>query len=41
MEEVLMKHQDVAEAVVIAASDDLKGEIPIGFVILKNNHSFS
>jgi len=35
MEEVLMSHSDVAEAAVVGAQDDLKGEIPVGFVVLK------
>jgi propionyl-CoA synthetase len=35
MEEVLAAHQDVAEAAVIGAHDDLKGELPIGLVVLK------
>jgi len=36
MEEVLSAHQDVAEAAVIGAHDDLKGELPIGLVVLKS-----
>ena len=36
MEEVLSSHQDVAEAAVIGAHDDLKGELPIGLVVLKS-----
>ena len=35
MEEVLAAHPDVAECAVIAAPDDLKGEVPVGFVVLK------
>jgi propionyl-CoA synthetase len=35
MEEVLAGHPDVAECAVIAAPDALKGEVPVGFVILK------
>jgi propionyl-CoA synthetase len=35
MEEVLAAHQDVAEAAVIGAHDELKGELPIGLVVLK------
>lgn len=35
MEEVVAKHPDVAECAVLGASDDLKGEVPIGFVVLK------
>jgi acyl-coenzyme A synthetase/AMP-(fatty) acid ligase len=30
-----MKNNDVAEAVVIGVKDELKGEIPIGFVTIK------
>ncbi|MGA0563374.1 propionyl-CoA synthetase [Ancylobacter sp. VNQ12] len=35
MEEVLAAHQDVAECAVIGIHDDLKGEVPCGFVVLK------
>jgi len=35
MEEVLSAHPDVAECAVVGVSDDLKGEIPLGFVVLK------
>lgn len=35
MEEVLASHQDVAECAVIGAADALKGELPVGFVVLK------
>ncbi|HNQ24933.1 MAG TPA: propionyl-CoA synthetase [Phycisphaerae bacterium] len=35
MEEVLAAHKDVAECAVIGVADDLKGEIPFGFVVLK------
>jgi len=35
MEEVLSAHQDVAECAVIGIKDDLKGEVPRGFVVLK------
>lgn len=38
MEEILMKHEKLAEAIVIGAKDDLKGEIPVGFVTLKSNY---
>ena len=34
MEEVLASHPDVAECAVIGVSDDLKGQMPVGFVIL-------
>jgi propionyl-CoA synthetase len=36
MEEVLAAHQDVAEAAVIGAHDELKGELPVGLVVLKS-----
>jgi propionyl-CoA synthetase len=35
MEEVLAGHPDVAECAVVAAPDDLKGEVPVGLVVLK------
>jgi propionyl-CoA synthetase len=35
MEEVLSGHPDVAECAVIAAPDPVKGEVPVGFVVLK------
>jgi propionyl-CoA synthetase len=35
MEEVLAKHPDVAECAVVGAADDLKGQIPVGLVVLK------
>lgn len=35
MEEVLAAHPDVAECAVIGVADALKGEIPVGFVVLK------
>lgn len=35
MEEVLAAHPDVAECAVIGIADDLKGQVPIGFVVLK------
>jgi propionyl-CoA synthetase len=35
IEEVLAGHPDVAECAVIGAADELKGEVPIGFVVLK------
>jgi propionyl-CoA synthetase len=35
MEEVLSAHPDVAECAVIGVADDLKGEIPLGLVVLK------
>jgi propionyl-CoA synthetase len=35
MEEVLASHPDVAECAVIGAADALKGQLPVGFVVLK------
>jgi propionyl-CoA synthetase len=35
MEEVLSAHQDVAECAVIGVADELKGQVPLGFVVLK------
>jgi propionyl-CoA synthetase len=35
MEEVLASHPDVAECAVIGVADDLKGQVPIGLVVLK------
>jgi propionyl-CoA synthetase len=34
MEEVLAYHADVAECAVIGVNDSLKGQLPIGFVVL-------
>jgi len=36
MEEVLAGHPDIAECAVIGAADALKGQAPIGFVVLKS-----
>jgi len=35
MEEVLAAHPDVAECAVLGIKDDLKGEVPCGFIVLK------
>ena len=35
IEEVLASHPDVAECAVIGAADELKGELPVGFAVLK------
>jgi len=35
MEEIVAKHPDVAECAVIGVDDALKGESPMGFVVLK------
>ena len=36
MEEVLAAHPDVAECAVIGMKDQLKGEVPCGFIVLKS-----
>jgi propionyl-CoA synthetase len=35
IEEVLASHQDVAECAVIGVADDLKGQLPVGLLVLK------
>ena len=35
LEEVLASHPDVAECAVIGAADEVKGEVPLGLVVLK------
>jgi propionyl-CoA synthetase len=35
MEEVLAAHSDVAECAVIGVADQLKGQLPVGFLVLK------
>ncbi len=41
MEEVLSAHPDVAECAVIGVADQLKGQIPCGFVVLKSGRDRS
>jgi propionyl-CoA synthetase len=36
MEEVLASHSDVAECAVIGVADDLKGEVPLGLLVLRD-----
>jgi propionyl-CoA synthetase len=36
IEEVLASHPDVAECAVIGVADEIKGEVPVGFVVLKS-----
>ena len=36
MEEIMATHPSVAECAVIGIHDELKGQVPIGFVVLKN-----
>ncbi len=35
MEEVIASHPDVAECAVVGVRDELKGQVPLGFVVLK------
>ena len=35
MEEVLASHPDVAECAVIGVTDEMKGQLPLGFIVLK------
>jgi propionyl-CoA synthetase len=35
IEEILASHPDVAECAVVGVADELKGEVPVGFVVLK------
>jgi propionyl-CoA synthetase len=39
MEEVLSGHPDVAECAVIGVADELKGQVPLGFIVLKSGVS--
>jgi propionyl-CoA synthetase len=36
IEEVLASHDDVAECAVLGVADELKGQVPLGLVVLKN-----
>jgi propionyl-CoA synthetase len=36
MEEIIANHNDIAECAVIGVDDELKGELPMGFVVLKD-----
>ena len=35
MEEIMAEHRDVAECAVLGANDRLKGQVPVGFAVLK------
>jgi propionyl-CoA synthetase len=35
MEEIVSRHKDIAECAVLGADDQLKGQVPVGFVVLK------
>jgi len=37
MEEVISDHQDVAEVAVVGVKDPLKGQTPLGLIVLKNS----
>ena len=39
MEQVLAEHQDVAECAVLGVSDQLKGQVPLGLLVLKDGVS--
>jgi propionyl-CoA synthetase len=35
MEEILASHKDVAECAVVGVADEMKGQVPLGFIVLK------
>eukprot|EP00828_Plagiopyla_frontata_P003178 TRINITY_DN1085_c0_g1_i1.p1 TRINITY_DN1085_c0_g1~~TRINITY_DN1085_c0_g1_i1.p1 ORF type:complete len:553 (-),score=63.70 TRINITY_DN1085_c0_g1_i1:119-1777(-) len=39
MEEVLLQHKAVNESAVVSVKDKMKGEVPVGFICLKNDFS--
>jgi len=39
MEESLLGHDDVVEAAVVSKIDDFKGEVPVGFVVIKQGRN--
>jgi propionyl-CoA synthetase len=41
MEEVLSGHPDIAECAVVGVADEIKGEVPVGFVVTKTGVSRS
>jgi propionyl-CoA synthetase len=41
MEEVLAAHDAVAECAVIGVADQVKGQVPVGFVVLKAGHQIA
>jgi propionyl-CoA synthetase len=41
MEEVLSKHHDIAECAVVGVEDELKGQIPIGFIVINSGTNTS
>ena len=36
MEEILAKHPEVAECAVVGRKDSFKGQLPLGFIVLKS-----
>ena len=38
MEEILAGHSAVAECAVVGCNDEMKGQLPVGFVVLKHNY---
>ncbi len=38
MEQAIMLHPKIAEAIVIGADDQIKGEVPVGFVTIKTGY---
>lgn len=41
MEQAIMINEKIAEAVVIGAEDEIKGEVPVGFVTIKNGYDYN
>ena len=39
VEKLLERHPDIAQAVVVAAPDDIKGQIPVAFVVPRSNRN--
>lgn len=39
MEEVLLSHNDIVDCAVVSVKDELKGEIPVGYVVIKPGHN--
>ncbi len=36
MEEVVAKHKDIGECAVVGVADDMKGQLPVGFIVLNS-----
>ena len=41
MEEIVASHPSVAECAVVGIEENLKGQVPVGFIILKSGESIS